>query len=76
MGISLRSAATQILTSWSNAPFTLYRGAEQADKATIIEQSVLWSCPELNSKVSLPLKKNDAGFYGTCERDTHSPIIQ
>ena len=52
--ISFRRAATQILESWSNAPLAFYRGVEQAEKATVIKESVLWGCPGLNYKANLP----------------------
>jgi len=48
VGISFRRNATQILKSWSNAPSSLFRGVEQAEKATVIKESVLWGCPVLN----------------------------
>ena len=54
MDISFRRAATQILKSLSNAPLVLYRGVEQAEKATVIKKSVLWGCPGLNFKANLP----------------------
>jgi hypothetical protein len=52
--ISFRRAATQILKSWSNAPLALYRGVEQAEKATAIKESVFWGCPGLSFKANLP----------------------
>jgi hypothetical protein len=52
--ISFRRAATQILKSWSNAPLALYRGVEQAEKATVIKEPVLWGSPGLNFKANLP----------------------
>jgi hypothetical protein len=54
VGISLRRAATQILRSSSNAPLALYRGGEQAVKATVTKESALWGCPGLNFKANLP----------------------
>ena len=54
MDISFRRAATQILESWSNAPSALHRGVEQAEKATVIKESVLWGCLGLNFKANLP----------------------
>ena len=54
MDISFRKAATQILTSWSNAPLALYRGVEQAVRATVAKECVLWGCPGLSFKANLP----------------------
>jgi hypothetical protein len=55
--ISFRRAATQILKSLSNAPLALYRGVEQAEKATVIKESVLWGCPWTNFKANLPFNR-------------------
>ncbi|UCF83209.1 MAG: hypothetical protein JSV50_18845 [Desulfobacteraceae bacterium] len=44
--ISFRRAATEILRSLSNAPLAMYRGVEQAEKATVIKESALWGCPQ------------------------------
>ena len=44
--ISFRRAATQILKSLSNAPLALNRDVEQAVKATVAKESVLWGCPQ------------------------------
>ena len=52
--ISFRRAATQILESLSNAPLALYRGVEQAERATVINASVLWGCPGPSFKANLP----------------------
>jgi hypothetical protein len=52
--ISFRRVATQILKSSSNAPLALYRGVEQAERSTVIKESVLWGCPGLNFKANLP----------------------
>ena len=54
MDISFRRTATQILRSLSNAPLALYRGVEQAERTTVIKESVLWGCPGLNFKANLP----------------------
>jgi hypothetical protein len=54
VGISFRRTATQILKSWSNAPLASYRGVEQAEKATAINESVFWGCPGLSFKANLP----------------------
>jgi hypothetical protein len=43
-----------MLRSWSNAPLALNRGVEQAEKATVIKESVLWGCHELHFKAHLP----------------------
>jgi hypothetical protein len=32
----------------------LYRGVEQAEKATVIKEPILWGCPLLNFKANLP----------------------
>jgi hypothetical protein len=52
--ISFRRAATQILKSLSNAPLALYRGVEQAERTTVIKESVLWGCPGQSFKANLP----------------------
>jgi hypothetical protein len=52
--ISFRRAATQILKSLSNAPLVLYRGVEQAERANVIKESVLWGCPGQSFKADLP----------------------
>jgi hypothetical protein len=54
VGISFRKAATQILRCLWNAPLALYRGVEQAEKATVIKESNFWGCSELNFKANLP----------------------
>jgi hypothetical protein len=46
VGISFRRAATQILRCLWNAPLASYRGVEQAGKATVIRESILWGCPQ------------------------------
>jgi hypothetical protein len=52
--ISFRRAATQILKSLSNASLALNRGVEQAEKATVVNASILWGCPGQNFKAKLP----------------------
>ena len=54
VGISFRRAATQILTNLSNAPFALYKGAEQAERATVAKKWVLWGCPWSSFRAKLP----------------------
>ncbi|UCF84863.1 MAG: hypothetical protein JSV50_04315, partial [Desulfobacteraceae bacterium] len=49
-----RRTATQILKSLSNAPLALNRGVEQAERTTVIKQSILWGCPGLSFKANLP----------------------
>ena len=52
--ISFRRAATQILKSSSNAPLALNRGVEQAERTTVMKESVLWGCPGQSFKANLP----------------------
>ncbi|UCF81952.1 MAG: hypothetical protein JSV50_12115, partial [Desulfobacteraceae bacterium] len=37
-----------------NAPLALYKGMEQAEKATAAKESALWGCPGLNFRANLP----------------------
>ena len=54
VGISFIRAATQILKSLSNAPLALNKGVEQAERTTVIKESVLWGCPGQSFKANLP----------------------
>jgi hypothetical protein len=80
--ISFRKAATQILTSWSNAPLAFYRGVEQAVRATGAKECVLWGCLGLSFKANLPfdgmmqvfaafLKEIPAALFACLRKDTH-----
>jgi hypothetical protein len=50
----LKSRITKIIQSSLNAPWALNRGVEQAERSTVIKESVLWGCPWLNFKANLP----------------------
>jgi hypothetical protein len=41
----------------SNAPVALNKGSEQAEKASVETESLLWGCPITNFKATLPFNR-------------------
>ncbi|MEE9613167.1 MAG: hypothetical protein V3W19_18060, partial [Desulfatiglandales bacterium] len=46
--------AGKILQSLSNAPWALFRGQEQAEKATVSAETPFWGWPWMNFRADLP----------------------
>jgi hypothetical protein len=40
-----------------NAPVALNKGSEQAEKASVATESLLWGCPITNFKATLPFNR-------------------
>jgi hypothetical protein len=40
-----------------NAPVALNKGSEQAEKASVATETLLWGCPIMNFEVTLPFNR-------------------
>jgi len=45
-----------------NAPVALNKGSEQAEKASVATESLLWGCPIGNFKATLPFNRMKLAF--------------
>ena len=52
-----KSRITKIIQSSWHAPWALYRGGEQAEKATSFMKVPFWGCPGLNFNANLPFNR-------------------
>ena len=53
-GCLFQIGAILILRDWSNAPRAVIRGLVQAEKTIVAAEAILWGCPVMNFKASLP----------------------
>jgi len=58
----------------SNAPVALNKGSEQAEKASVATEALLWGCPITNFKATLPFN-GMMQFFAAFKKRPHGPAL-
>jgi hypothetical protein len=74
MDLFFKSRIIKIIQSSWHAPWALNRGVKQAEKATVIKESVLWGCPGLNFRANLPFN-GMRPFFAAFLKDTPTALF-
>jgi len=57
-----------------NAPVALNKGSEQAEKASVATETLLWGCPMTNFKATLPFNRM-MQFFAAFKKRPHAPAL-
>jgi hypothetical protein len=61
-----------------NAPVALNKGSEQAEKASVATETLLWGCPITNFKATPPfnrMKQSRRGGIAAFKKRPHGPAL-
>jgi len=58
-----------------NAPVALNKGSEQAEKASVVTETLLWGCPTTNFKATLPFNIMKQ-FFAAFKKRPHGPALE
>jgi len=58
-----------------NAPVALNKGSEQAEKASVATETLLWGCPITNFKATLPYNRMGQ-LFAAFKKRLHDPALE
>jgi len=58
-----------------NAPVALNKGFEQAEKESVATETVLWGCPIMNFKATLPFNRMKE-LFAAFKKRPHGPALE